>query len=815
MPPSTPLSPRVGASAPDGSPDYRGEVPTRRRAPETTAPAARSLADEIRSRTDDELVELVVGRPDLARPAPADLTSLAARASTRASVQRCLETLDRGQLQVLEAAVVAGEGTDPTRVAALLGASADPDRDVRPVLEQLRTLALLWRGGDGLNVVRTVPEVLGPTPAGLGPAAADLHSTPAAGLTDAHEIRRLVAEAPPGARAVLDRLAWGPPVGVVGGGTTGSASGGPVLDGPGWLLERGLLARVALEPTALRSGADPGDIRVVLPRDVAIVLRGGRIHSHPALTPPPAQTTALAEDVVDATAAGVVVDLLTHVEELVIRWGASPPRVLRTGGLSVRDLRVVGTSLELPAERAAFVVEVAYAAGLVADDGELAPVWAPTAAADRWQTLPAGARWEQLAAGWLASMRATHLVGGRDPSTTTPGGAASSANALGPDVQWPAIRGLRAEVLGELATCPGGQVPTAGSVVERLLWRRPLRNPRMLREAAAAVLREAEWLGVTGRGALSCAGRALVTRAGDAGAAMGAALPDPVDHVLLQADLTAIAPGPLEGDLAHLMRLVSDVESRGGATVHRLSPTSVRRALDVGWTADELLERLRDASRTGVPQPLEYLVRDLARRHGQTRVGAATAYIRSDDEAVLETMVAERSLGALRLRRIAPTVVISGADPATMLEMLRDKGFAPVQEGSDGQVVVAAPPARRARDRRPASRPVVAAVDAELAGRLVTGLRTAEISAQALRSRQEADGPVLEATDPTVTIASLRDAAADQRGVWIGYADNGGRSTTHLFYPSRIEGGRAFGRVADTNDERAFVIHRVTGVASA
>ncbi len=801
-----------------GRPDYRGAVPPRRRssattAPAVTAPAARSLADDIRARSDDELVALVVGRPDLARPAPADLTSLAARASTRASVQRCLEALDRGQLQVLEATVVVGDGAAPARVAALLGEGADPERDVAPVLEQLRSLGLLWRASDGLHVVRTVPDVLGPTPVGLGPAAADLQGTPTAGLTDPHEIARLVERAPPGARAVLDRLAWGPPVGVVGA-AAGSGQGG--TDGAGWLLERGLLARLAPELTALRSTvAAPNDLRVVLPRDVAIVLRGGQIHAHPALAPPPARTTPLAQDVIDATAAGVVVDLLTHVEELVLRWGSNPPRVLRTGGLSIRDLRVVGTSLELPAEQAAFVVEIAYAAGLVADDGELAPVWAPTTASDEWQALPAGSRWERLATGWFASMRATHLVGGRDATTTAGGAAPSSSNALGPDVQWPAIRALRAEVLSELATSPEGAVTASESVVERLLWRRPLRNPRMLRDAAAAVLREAEWLGVTGRGALSRAGRALVVKVGDAAAAMGSALPESVDYVLLQADLTAIAPGPLEGELARLMRLVSDVESRGGATVHRLSPTSVRRALDVGWTADELLERLREASRTGVPQPLEYLVRDLARRHGQTRVGAATAYIRSDDEAVLETMVAERSLGALRLRRIAPTVVISGADPVTMLEMLRDKGFAPVQEGSDGQVVVTAPPERRARDRRPAARPVVAAVDAELAGRLVTGLRTAEISAQALRSRQEADGPVLEATDPTVTIALLRDAAADQRGVWIGYADNGGRSTTHLFYPLAIDGGRAFGRLADSAEERAFVIHRITGVASA
>ena len=59
-----------------------------------------------------------------------------------------------------------------------------------------------------------------------------------------------------------------------------------------------------------------------------------------------------------------------------------------------------------------------------------------------------------------------------------------------------------------------------------------------------AVLREAEWLGVTGRGGLSSAGRALV--AGEdveaVAATMAGQLPEPVDHVLVQADLTASRP---------------------------------------------------------------------------------------------------------------------------------------------------------------------------------------------------------------------------------------------------------------------------------
>jgi len=40
-------------------------------------------------------------------------------------------------------------------------------------------------------------------------------------------------------------------------------------------------------------------------------------------------------------------------------------------------------------------------------------------------------------------------------------------------------------------------------------------------------------------------------------------LPQEVDHVLIQADLTAVAPGPLEQDFARRLALLADVESRG------------------------------------------------------------------------------------------------------------------------------------------------------------------------------------------------------------------------------------------------------------
>ncbi|HET7802456.1 MAG TPA: hypothetical protein VFL38_18675, partial [Humibacillus xanthopallidus] len=446
------------------------------------ATSSRSLADDIRARTDAQLVDLVLARPDLARPSPADLTSLAARAGTRASVQRAVEALDRGHLQVLEALVVAGDGASVTDLATLLG-GAD-ESVVASHLGDLWTAALVWRASDGEHVVRTVPEVFGSSIAGLGAPLAELRPDLASRVPTAEQLRATLAEAPDDSRAMLEKMTWGPALGVL---PTGSAGRTTAR----WLIEHHLLLPVSVD-------------RVALPREVGLVLREGRLHRIPELEPPALDSRHAS--LVDAAAGGSASELLTQVDELAAMWGADPPRVLRAGGVAVRDLRLTQQRLDVTAERTAFVVEVAYAAGLVADDGEIVPVWAPTAEIDDWPSVDAGERWATLAIAWAGSTRAPHLVGRRSTGT-------GPANVLGPDVQWPAIRGVRRDVLRELATLDPGQAPDATSLRDRLAWRRPSRSAAVLGEAVEAVLREAEWLGVTGRGALSEAGRALVDTA--------------------------------------------------------------------------------------------------------------------------------------------------------------------------------------------------------------------------------------------------------------------------------------------------------------
>lgn len=667
--------------------------------PAAPAAATRHFADDLRQRSDTALAALLRARPDLAAPSPSTLRSLAARASSRTSLERALARSDALTLQVLEAVLalepVFGLPSGPTDessggsplagplsaavVTWALGGTAEDgprvDAAVRRAVEQ----ALLWDAGGEYGTtldLRTVPgldELLGPNPAGLGP-----HLDPVpAGLTEAvghalgsatgraetaAALGALLTEAPPGARAILDALAWGPPVGVV------PPAGTRPRDAVNWLVTEHLLVR--------------SDARhVVLPRLVGLALRDGHTHREPRTLPPEPQGRAVPTATADAEAASAALELVRRVRLLRQSWDESPPSVLRAGGLGVRDLRRVAAQLETDERATAFVVEVAALAGLVRDDGEAPPSYVPTVT--DWDELDDAARWARLVEAWLASRRAPWLVGSRDDK-----GALRAP--LSPDLQRPWVPRLRNGVLGVLAAEPsGGTVlaPAPEDVVEVLTWH----TPRSVPPAAAVegLLIEAEWLGVTGAGALSTPGRALLTEGNDPAEALRAVLPHEVDEILLQGDLTGIVPGRPSRGLARLLERSTDIESRGAATTVRFSPASVTRALDQGETADGMLDELAHRSPVPVPQPLEYLVRDTARRHGAVRVGTASSYLRAADATVLAGLEHDPTLVGLGLVRLAPTVLAASVPAAALHEALRKRGLVSALEGPDGRVLVA------------------------------------------------------------------------------------------------------------------------------
>jgi hypothetical protein len=714
-----------------------------------STPAPRTLADQLRGWSDGQLAALLDARPDLAAPAPHDSAQLAARVVVKASVLRALDLLTALELTVLRALV---QGEQPDVVPASAGARED-------ALGRLRALALVWGTPD--RPVLVANEVLRLPP---GPPR--------------EEVPELLAALAPTERAVLDRLHES--------GADGRWSGGA---GPtATLVSTGLLARVDERHVTL-----PWSVRLAM-------LDGVRLDR-----PPPLATSGREQDQVDRSAAGAAFELVRRTELLLDRWGTHPPGALKAGGLGVRDLRATSALLHVEPDVAALVVETAFAAGLLdqgmTDDADAA--WLPTEAYDAWVAVTTAQRWAVLARAWLESARLVAAVGGRIGD--------KPVNALSHDLARSWLRALRDDVLAELGTLEDAEVLAPGtgtaSLVDRLRWRRP-RRPQARLDQVSSLLAQAAVLGLTGLDGLSTYGRALVA-GGDAEATLERLLPTPVDHVLLQADLTAIAPGPLEQELARRLSLVADVESRGGATVYRFAASSVRRAFDAGWSAAEVHDFVRETSRTPVPQSLTYLVDDVSRRFGTLRAGHAESFLRSDDETALTELVHHPGAASLRLRRIAPTVVISDVPLGTLLPRIRELGLAPVVEAVDGTVRVARPDVFRARTPRRRTAGAAVARSSARTAAVVSAIRTGDRSAAARPAR------VRSASTPSDVIALLRQAAEAREQLVIGYVGNDGTVAERMVSPERVEGGQLTAYDERSDASRTFAIHRITAVSRA
>ncbi|GAA2351066.1 helicase-associated domain-containing protein [Dactylosporangium salmoneum] len=778
-----------------------------------------TLADHLRALPDEELAALIRLRPDLVIPPPSDFSALAHRAQSRVAVARALDALDQFTLEILDALryTRVGHTSSVEAVLALTAQSGVEAARVRAAIDRLRAFAVIFGPDEALRIVGAVEEVCSPYPAGLGRPAEELDPMAGVLAADAAGLRRTLLAAPPAARAVLDRLAAGPPVGTVAVASLQPGSDSPVR----WLVERHLLVIVGRDAVEL-----PVEVSLVLRRESGPL---GQLHPDP----PPMDTPQRDPAQLDRAGAGQVLDLVRNAETLIEAIGQEPPSVLRSGGLGVRELRRYAKTVGVDEPQAALLAEVVTAAGLIGeeiiDNKRVESVFLPTVAYDAWRAGGIAARWHRLAVGWLTMTRAPALVGQRDDRDRP-------INALAPELSRPGAPAQRRAALQVLADLAPGCTVAAAGVVETLAWRAPRRINRGASAGIEASLAEAAFLGLTGFDGLTGYGRLLLAElqadgldpedplgidapggfalAGSA-ALLDTLLPAPVDHVLLQADLSVIVPGPPEPTLAGELELLGQQES---ASVYRITAETVRRSLDAGYSAADLHALLARRSRTPVPQTLTYLVDDVARRHGGMRIGSANSYVRSDDESVIAEVLADRRLQSLGLRRLAPTVLACRHTPARLLEALRDAGYPPVQEDSTGAAVLTRPKARRGSPR-----PAWAARGVEdpaasvrlsaprLAG-VIEQIRRGDAAARVARRAPvtvRANGA--NGASHTEALEVLQQALRDKTRVWVGYVDAHGATASRLVRP--VSMGSGYLRAEDERTEmlHTFALHRITG----
>ena len=726
----------------------------------------RSFSDYLRSVDDAALLNLFTARPDLVTPVPPDIASLAVRACSAPSLARAIDSLNQWQFQVLEAAASLNEPFLEKSVVTLT------EKEAKSALEHLVTIGLVYPSEDGLRLPTQLRDVIGTEPAGLGPAS--LAKLKLSELDDA----------PVDAKKVLQRLVWGPPRGSVG----DIKNPGP---GVTWLLDKKFLV--------------PLDQRtVILPREVAISLRGGKIHKERFIKQPELKGAKRDGRQVNLAAIANVSTVLRWVEELLNFWADEPADALRAGGLGVRDLKIVSTHLGVDESCTAFVAELAYLASLISFDADDRIL--PSNKFDIWLMQTPADRWQMLASQWLITSRVSGLVGRVE---------AKNVAALGPEldrVNAARVRALTLELLRENE----GIAPDWNSFKEVLSWRAPVRrNSSLQEELAEWTLREAEWLGITGQGAISKFGAQFLN--GDNLSSINEDLPKTVDHILIQSDNTAIAPGPLEHEISQALAMMAEIESRGGATVYRFTESTIRRALDHGKTGDEIKTFLIKTSKTPMPQPLEYLIADVAKKHGKLRVGNTSSFIRCEDTALISQIMNDKKLEILALRRIAPEVVICDMDATDAMRVLRECGYLPAGESANGMILTG-PKTNRAltKPRPPRVIGEVEIPDTESLMTAIRTLRTGEKSTfRQTRLRQVASEALgqLPRTTANETMEILNQFIIDEKTLSIGYADNNGGVTHRIIDPIRISAGALIARDHATGEVQSFRIPRITGVA--
>jgi hypothetical protein len=653
--------------------------------------------------------------------------------------------------QIIEAACALPEPFKKSEIVAVTS------EETAFALDHLWQMGLLYKEGNNYRTPTNLKMLIGDEPAGLGPIAVKKFDF------------SILKEIPKASEEVLAKLTWGPPRGQIG----NIKKPGNAI---GWLLDNGVL--VALDSNT-----------VALPRDVAIKLRGGKIHKDMVSKAPNLIGKEVVQKQIDLAAIANISTILRWCEELLHNLSDEPPTALRTGGLGVRDLKKIAEHLGIDETCAGFVAELCYLGGLLVIDSDDQIL--PTSAFDIWLTKSAEERWYSLVVLWLDTSRVSGLIGKNSDKNVAP---------LGPELDRAGASLIRRSTLKVLNDNPQ-LTPDVKSLQEIVKWINPQRANN---DYVEWTLREAEWLGITGQGALSTFGSNLLNE--KEVLEIESALPKPVDHILIQADNSAVAPGPLTPELASEMGTIADIESRGGATVYRFSDSSIRRGLDHGKTGDQIKTFLSKISKTPMPQPLEYLITDIAKRHGRLRVGSAHTYIRCEDEGLVQQILHDKKCEHLRLRKIAPQVLVTDFELAEVIGELREFGYLPAAENSGG-VLLSQPNLRRSK-----SRPKPPRIISEFTAPK-DAIVTAAVKTIRAGERSKKVEPIIPGTSSNETLALINQYINEGKSLIISYADNNGGVSNRIIEPISISLGTLTARDETSDEILQFRIPRINGVA--
>ena len=274
---------------------------------------------------------------------------------------------------------------------------------------------------------------------------------------------------------------------------------------------------------------------------------------------------------------------------------------------------------------------------------------------------------------------------------------------------------------------------------------------------------------------------------------------DRVDSTLfvVQPNLEIYTPPGLPArDLYRLFRM-SEPSASGMLAITK---DSLRRAMDRGEQADELISFLRERSGSRLPQNVEYLIKQVGGRHGHIRIGQAGLFIQVDDPMLLKELESQNGLNIRFREQLAETVaLISGDSVDSVIRQLRQAGYFPVSVERERQTA-----ARRDATVDPAKSALVRPTNSETESRFDwAAIAASEELPWEGGSGSSSDRDV--ATDPKAIRALAKQAIREHRCMEILYLKHGAAGpTVRVIEPAEINSHllRAYCRLRE--DERQF-----------